>query len=228
MFNEKSTVFLGIISMLFVLVFVSGCQKTEVQDLDLNDNKDVLEETFDVVAEEVVDEDKEGQVPIVLENKENVEEEFIIVFEDLSWRQYSNNLLDYSMDYPTIINVMGNDLDQHVEFTGPLSNNEWWPRISVSHYSSDFYRPSEDINVAEWVKPFPGYKLGEKVSIAGLEVVHYVQEKTPQAWAADYFYFIKDNQLYNITIIHSNDKQDWQLYNKILDSFIFDDVIEIE
>lgn len=233
MFNKKNTAFLGIIAIFFVMLFVSGCKKAEIYDLDTTNNEEVSQDNsnnVNTIEEElsIVEDTKEQNSKTLLETKEEVKEDKTIIFEDLVWKTYKNNILGYSIDYPTIINIMGNDLDQHVEFTGPLSNNEWWPKISISHYNNDFYKPQEDVSVADLVKAFPEYTLGEEISIAGLDTVHYVQAKTPQAFAADYFYFIKDNQLYNITIIHSNDRQDWKLYNKMLDSFEFDDTAEIE
>jgi len=235
MFNRKKTTFLSLIAMSFILVFTSACKKVEVYDLDTNNDEALVESSFqseDVINDDSFEEPTEEvdeDVTIIEDVIVNeTEEDIAIVFEDLEWKKYNNNLLGYSIDYPTITSVTGDDLDQYVEFVGPLSNNEWWPRISIAHYSNDFYRPGEETSVSEWFKPFPGYELGEQISIAGLETLHYKQAKSPQAFAADYYYFIKDNQLYNINIIHSNDKQDWELYNKILESFQFTKLEEIE
>lgn len=247
MFIKKNTIFLGIISMLFVL-FISGCQKNNTinnfTDIDTDNN---IEQPMDNMeqassSEQIIGGDKDEYGCLIAagyswcQSKEKcirtweedcpsgqVNKDSKIIFEDLEWKTYSNNMLGYSLQYPTIVNIMGDDLDEHVEFVGPLSDNEWWPQVSVSHYSSSFYRPEADVSVAEWVKPFPEYTVGEEIDIAALDTVHYVQAKTPQAWAADHYYFIKDNQLYNITIIHSNDKQDWDLYDKMLNSFSFGD-----
>jgi hypothetical protein len=38
----------------------------------------------------------------------------------------------------------------------------------------------------------------------------------------DEYYFIRGDQLYNITILHTADKEDWDLYNLFLDSFSFE------
>jgi len=251
MFYRKRTLFLATLSMFFVLILTTACQKDSDYNIDNNTNfsdqsmQDEPSENDDQLIGG--DKDEHGCLTAAgyswCEDKEKClrtweeECEFSpakkateepIVFEDLEWKKYNNKILGYSIDYPTIVNIMGNNLDQRVEFTGPLSNNEWWPNISISHYSNDFYRPADDVDVVDWVKPFPEYRIGEDISIAGLKTVHYVQDKTPQAWAADYYYFINDNQLYNIIITHTNDKQDWQLYNRILDSFSFGDNMTIE
>ncbi len=223
--------------MLFILVFTSACQKAEVYDLDTNNNEYLVESSFqseavieDEDSEEVIEEkDLEETIEkIIIEEEVVTKKEKEIVFEDLEWKKYNNDLLGYSIDYPTITTVMGNDLDQYVEFVGPLSNNEWWPRISIAHYSNNFYQLEEESNISEWFKPFPEYELGEEISIAGLETLHYIQAKTPQAWAADYYYFIKEGQLYSISIIHTNDKQDKDLYDKILNSFVFNSSEDIK
>jgi hypothetical protein len=230
MFNRKKQLFLGLLLMSLVLVFTSGCQqKAKVYDLDLNTTGEMSEELdiLDEALEEELDEEDivEDEV-IVL--KEEVIEEINIVFEDLNWKKYTNSLLAYSVDYPTIVNIVGSDLGQLVNFTGPLSNNEFWPRISITHRSNDFYRVGVDAILADSVAVFPDFELSEEVSIADLETLHYRQAKTPQTWAADYYYFIKDGQLYNITILHGNDKEDWDIYNKFLDSFAFADLEETE
>ena len=62
----------------------------------------------------------------------------------------------------------------------------------------------------------------KEFKIADLDTIHFVQNKTPQAWAVDYYYFIKDNQLFQISFIHSSDRIDWPLYEKILQSFKFE------
>lgn len=229
MFIRKNKVFLGIIAMLFVLFFSLGCQHIENEENNNSNESDVMEESLggNLESEQEMSPEESAmeEASQILENKkENVPAAPKIVFEDLEWKTYHNNLLGYSLDYPTILDIRGEDLDQHVELTGPLYQNEWWPRIEISHYSSSFYRPTgEDIEVSEWVRPFPEYTLLEDYTIADLDAIHYVQSKTPQAWGADYFFFIKDNQLYRISIIHSNDRQDWDIYNKILESFMFTD-----
>ena len=46
-----------------------------------------------------------------------------------------------------------------------------------------------------------------------------VKERSPQAYAHDEYIFIEEGQLYRIMILHTGDKQDWDLYSRFLDSF---------
>ena len=242
MFNRRNKLVFGSVVILLTL-FLVGCQRNKAQDLNLDSN-DQASTTDESQSEDqkLIGGDQDAHGCLIAagyswcqsKNKclrtweetcpiEQTEARESIIFEDLEWKKNSNDFFAYSVDYPTIVNIMGNNLDEHVEFNGQLVDNEWWPQISISHYNNDFYRPSTGADVSQWVKPFPGYGQGEKISIAGLDTVHYVQEKTSTAWATDYFYFIKDGQLYNITIIHTNDQENWQIYKKILNSFSFED-----
>ena len=158
---------------------------------------------------------------IISVSQNNLPKQFASIADSVSWAVYQNEEFDYSVTYPDIANVAGDDLSQKVEFIGPLKDSEWWPRLSVSHYNSEFYHPPKGTDVKEWVKMFPGYTLGEERTISGLPALHFVQLKGQANYAADYYYFIKDAQLYQITLLHSSDHEDWPLYNKFLDSFKF-------
>ncbi len=48
-----------------------------------------------------------------------------------------------------------------------------------------------------------------------------VKERSPQAYAHDEYIFIEEGQLYRLMILQTGDKQDWDLYNRFLNSFIF-------
>jgi len=40
-------------------------------------------------------------------------------------------------------------------------------------------------------------------------------------YASDQYYFIRDGQLFTISILHTGSQEDWELYNKFLESFTF-------
>ena len=140
---------------------------------------------------------------------------------NIVWRGYENDVYGYTVEYPSICNVLSSDQSQGVQFSGPLRDNEHWPMISISHYNSQYYKPAVGTDVYQWVKQFPGFTKGEDVTMAGLPTVHFVQARTPHAYAGDYYYFIKGDQLFNISILHTADKVDWNLYNQFLNSFAF-------
>ena len=141
------------------------------------------------------------------------------------WKTYTNEEFGYTVRYPGACKVMGADLNEMVEFVGPeveyMGTYEHWPRLSIEHYDSDFYHPPLGTDVNEWVKRIPGLKLGAEFEVANLPTAHLVQERSPQAYAADHYYFVKGTQLYHIQLLHAADREDWDLYNKFLNSFTF-------
>ena len=139
------------------------------------------------------------------------------------WKTYTSEKFGYALKYPGDCTVMGADPDASVQFVGPLSDDEHWPWFFVDHYDSNFYRPPAGTDVHQWVTDFgiPYDEVGPEVEVAGLPTVHLIYEASPQAYARDDYYFIKGDQLFRIQILHAGGQQDWDLYNKFLQSFTF-------
>lgn len=222
-----------LISVLFFSIFLlTACEKTNENldneninfssNTDINADQGAMGNKDDENMEDENDSDAMEQIDEVDVVVKEQPKQYESIAETVFWKNYSNDKFGYSLEYPGIASVLGNDLDERVEFVGPLEDNEWWPRISIAHYDSEFYHPDEGVAVGEWASPFPEYEVADNLIIAGQEAVHYVQKKNPQAWAADHYYFIKDGQLFLISIIHGNDRQDWPLYEKFLNSISFE------
>lgn len=139
-----------------------------------------------------------------------------------AWKNYHNEKFGYTVSYPESLSLMADDEDVGLDILGPTISGQHWPKISLIHPSDSYYRPSLGTDVIEWVKMSPGFELGSAVQIAALPTVHFVQPKTAQAQAADYYYFIKGEQLYKIVFYHLTGKQDQDLATKFLESFKFD------
>jgi hypothetical protein len=138
------------------------------------------------------------------------------------WQTYTNARFGYMLRYPGDCTVMGANLDNEVQFAGPLVDNEHWPVLTVSHYDSDFYHPPAGTDVYQWVTDFVmSYDEIETVEIAGLPAVHLATEATPQSYAYDEYYFIRGDQLFRIMLLHTGGKQDWDFYAKFLQGFTF-------
>ena len=60
------------------------------------------------------------------------------------------------------------------------------------------------------------------LKIAGELAIHYRHDRSPQSYAYDRYYFAHQGQLYMIVIGHTADKEDWELYDKFLESFQFE------
>lgn len=60
------------------------------------------------------------------------------------------------------------------------------------------------------------------MQIAGTTAVHTRLPRSPQTFAYDKYWFAQSQQLYEIVILHTGDKEDWTLYNHFLQSFRFE------
>jgi hypothetical protein len=58
----------------------------------------------------------------------------------------------------------------------------------------------------------------DDLTIAGVPAVHLRLDRSEQSYASDRFFFISGGQLFNVVILHTADKEDWDLYNHFLES----------
>lgn len=223
MFLTKKRLLLSVFILVFAL-FLSGCGKNNADNQNTNDNN-IMDKSQEIDSnqasdenEKVLDNNQENEQTETSENNQTNQKTTIV--DTVFWRVFENKEHAYTVSYPGICNISG-DLKNSVDFTGPLEDNEWWPKITINHNNSEFYRPPAGTDVKEWVKKFPAFENGSDTTIDGLPTVHFVQSRTPQSYAADYYYFIKDSQLYQIVILHTGDRTDWPVYDKFLNSFSF-------
>ena len=141
------------------------------------------------------------------------------------WLTYTDEKLGYSFEYPADCTLTNNDDPRkNVEITGPLVENENWPMLYFNHPGEDeAYRPSEDADLAKWLTDhyLSAEPRVEDVQIAGVTAVHTRHERSPQSYAFDTYFFVKNGLLYSVTILHTGDKEDWQLYDHFLNSIQF-------
>jgi len=136
------------------------------------------------------------------------------------WKVYSNPRFGYALRYPGDCTVMGDDLNDSVQFVGPLVDNEHWPVLTVSHTDCEFCHPPVGADVGEWLDGI-GIAYDEIVEIAGLSMAHFRQEAGPGAYASDGYYFIRGEQLFFVSILHAGWQEDGELYNRFLQSITF-------
>jgi len=134
---------------------------------------------------------------------------------------YTNGKFGYSVKYPGDAAVMGANPDEMVQFVG----SGHWPILTVEHVDSPFFHPPTGSDVSQWVLDLhTDYDaIGPEMTIADLPTIHLVYESGPGWEASDEYFFIRDEQLFRILILHSDGRQDWDLYNQFLDSLTFDD-----
>jgi putative hemolysin len=140
------------------------------------------------------------------------------------WKVYRNDTLGYTFHYPADTRIVSNDEPLKSISIIPIAASEIWPSITISHPSDRAeYRPPEGTDLLQWLKDHNLMDEVRKpdVQIAGTTAIHFRHERSPQSFAFDRYYFAHSGQLYMITIGHTEDKEDWMLYNHFLDSFQF-------
>jgi putative hemolysin len=142
------------------------------------------------------------------------------------WKPYLNAEFGYALWYPGDSRVMGANLNQSVQFSGPLVEGEHWPVLTVAHYDSEFYDPPVGTDVAQWIADhdIPYDEIDSQVEISGLPAVRLRTEAGPGWYASDSYYVIKDEQLFHILILHTGGQEDWNLYDKFLQGLTFLDI----
>jgi hypothetical protein len=139
------------------------------------------------------------------------------------WKPYLNARFGYVLWVPGDCQVMGANLNESVQFSGPLVEGEYWPVLTVSHYDSEFYRPPAGTDVAQWIadNEVPYDEIDTQVLLGGLPAVRLRSEAGPGWYASDSYYVIKDGQLFHILILHAGGREDWELYDMFLQGVLF-------
>ncbi len=137
------------------------------------------------------------------------------------WKVYQDDRLSFTFAYPPDTTV--DTIDDPLK-TLTVSGKDGWPSFSISYPSGrPEYRPPEGTDLFQWLSD--NHLLGDNrqqdLQIAGTTAVHLRHERSPQSFAYDRYYFAHVGQLYTITIGHEGDKEDWQVYNKFLESIQF-------
>jgi putative hemolysin len=147
---------------------------------------------------------------------------------------YQDAALGYSFHYPADATIEWADEPlRSLTITGPLVAENNWPLIGVSHPADrPEYRPPEGADLAAWLsenrllaadaqEPAAEARQADTV-IAGTLAIHTRFERSPQSFAYDKYFFARAGQLYQIVILHTGDKEDWEVYDHFLQSFTFE------
>lgn len=140
---------------------------------------------------------------------------------------YRDQVLGYSLHFPADATIVENaDPTRSFTIEGPLVNDEHWPVIFIAHPNDrEDYLPPEDVDLFTWLTEhnlLDGEVLDEP-EIGGSNAIHTRIESAGQSYHFDHYYFAHKGQLYSIVILHTGGKEDWDLYNHILQNFEFDD-----
>ena len=144
--------------------------------------------------------------------------------EEIQWKTYQNEQLGYQFAYPTeaTLESTSDPLKALV-----IQGESGWPAIYINHPIDRVeYRPSEGADLQAWLKEHFLISADplDTVQIAGTTALHFRMPRSPQSYADDRYFFTHAGQLYQIVIQHTEDKEDWQLYSRFLESFRFTDL----
>jgi hypothetical protein len=113
-----------------------------------------------------------------------------------------------------------------VYVNGPVVDGEGWPVFMVSYPNDrpEFHVP-QGTDLRQWMsdnnllvdEPQPD------TVIAGTTAIHTRFAGSPQSYAADRYFFVHQEQMYAIVILHTARHEDWAIYNQFLGSFQFID-----
>jgi hypothetical protein len=150
------------------------------------------------------------------------------------WKLYRNETLGYSFLYPADATITTNDDPlKSLAIIGPMSVGEYWPMIYISHPADrEDYRPPEGVDLEKWSTDHNLLMIGGKqpasevrqpdVRIAGTTAIHTRVARSPHTYAYDKYLFAVGQQLYVVVILHAGDKEDWELYERFLESIQFE------
>lgn len=147
------------------------------------------------------------------------------------WKIYRNEALGYLLHYPPDATIesaddimeTADDL-KTITIVGPLTDGEYWPMIYFNHPGDrEEYRPPEGVDLAQWLTDHNLLVEARQPDgqIAGTTAIHTRHDRSPQSYAFDTFYFARMGQLYSVVILHTGDKEDWEVYNHFLSNIQF-------
>ncbi len=139
------------------------------------------------------------------------------------WKSYTNEIYNFSFQYPPDVSVVVDEPKREVDLKGPLlDSGKEWPRFYIANYPGDEYRPPAGTDLKPWITDKLGYEeFAEDRQIAGENAVHITTIKNVHDDQIDRYYFLKNGQIFQVDILNTDGKVDWDIYNKFLDSIAF-------
>ncbi|MBU4350933.1 protease inhibitor I42 family protein [Patescibacteria group bacterium] len=101
--------------------------------------------------------------------------------------------------------------------------------FSVVHYDTEPYNPPVDTDLIEWLKEkFTHQEIPDEpnTEIDGITAVVVYTPASPGAYSQENIYFIKDDKLFNVSLLDVDNENNRALYNRLLSAFQFSKTIE--
>lgn len=142
------------------------------------------------------------------------------------WQTYRDEEMGFSFLYPSEAAIELGDNGYTVFVNGPVVDNNAWPVLMIS-YPNDRaeYLVPEGTDLRQWLVDHNLYLEQPQAdrAIAGTTAIHTRFPGGGQSFAHDRFFLVHDRQMFVITILHAGGKEDWDLYDRFLESFQFEE-----
>ena len=141
------------------------------------------------------------------------------------WETYRDRVLAFSFQYPADATIQVDDNGHTIYINGPVVDNNSWPVFIISYPNDrEDFRVPAGTDLKQWLNNHNLYvdQPQPDTTIAGTTAIHTRYPGGQQSFANDRFFFVHGEQMFVITILHAGDKEDWDLYNRFLQSFIFE------
>ena len=143
--------------------------------------------------------------------------------DSLEWQVFTNSDYHYQVSLPTKTAIKYENGKSAYSISDPGGSLGSWPWVVVEHYDHPVYHPPLDMDLQEWVLQH-GFSFDKNLGVIdfnGLQVVGFENTGTAKRYSAEHYFFVKNGQLFHITIYHTEQKQDRKMEETFLKSFTF-------
>jgi len=142
------------------------------------------------------------------------------------WVAFLDADLGLRFEYPETADVIvTGEANSVLNIRGPMTGYDYWPMIFVNLPIGSAATPvPPGADLGQWLvdNNLLWWERMPDVQIAGITAVHMHIPPREEAYESDVYYFVHDGFLYSIILLHTNNMQDWDLYNHFLESIRFD------
>ena len=142
------------------------------------------------------------------------------------WVAFLDADLGLRFEYPEIAEVIvSGEAGSVLNIRGPMTGYDYWPMIFVNlPVGSAAQSVPPEADLGQWLVDHNllYWERMPDAQIAGTAAVHMHIPPREEAYESDVYYFVHNGYLYSIILLHTNNLQDWDLYNHLLESVRFD------
>ena len=143
--------------------------------------------------------------------------------DSLEWQVFTNPDYHYQISLPAKTEIKYENGKAAYSISDPGGSLVSWPWVVVEHYDHPVYHPPLDTDLQEWVLQH-GFSFDKNLGVMNfkeLQAVGFENAGTAKKYSAEHYFFMKNGQLFHITIYHTEHRQDHKVEETFLNSFTF-------